>query len=164
MPQHQEDEEDWVDEIVVVGERPERGENGGSSGGGSWLADLFGFDNGGFDWGDVGIQQQHPGQLEVSVLGVTGGVPLNDESAPTIGVTIGVDINPSDGSVGIGPATGVSYDPDPSLGFSADGPSLQYQQEVPSPYGGLGYYPIEGGRCWRELLRSAAWVSTGALS
>jgi hypothetical protein len=87
---------------VVIGERRERDESDTVG----FFRDLFGFDNGSFIWGDLGLNSNHPGQVEVAVLGVTGGVPLDGESSPTIGVTIGVDVNPSDGSVGGGTAYG----------------------------------------------------------
>jgi hypothetical protein len=88
--------------VVVIGERRERDESDTVG----FFRDLFGFDNGSFIWGDLGLNSNHPGQVEVAVLGVTGGVPLDGESSPTIGVTIGVDVNPSDGSVGGGTAYG----------------------------------------------------------
>jgi len=64
MPQHQEEEEDWVDEIVVVGERPERGENGGSSGGGA------------SPYGGLGYYPIEEGDVGENYFGLPPGSPL----------------------------------------------------------------------------------------
>jgi len=70
---------------------------------------------------------------------------MNDQEVPVIGVSGGLDPDPRDGNVGVGLDTGVSYNPDVGRGLGTEGANVTYYVDVPSPYGGIGYYPVPGG-------------------
>lgn len=111
---------------------------------GFW-SDLFGFDGGGFSWGNVGIDHEHDGHIIYSLFGLSYGDSLNSDDSNLFGVSGGLDVNPRDGSVGIGLDSGVSYDPNSGPGLSEPGPSMGYYFAIPSPNGGVNYYQIPGG-------------------
>jgi len=61
-----------------------------------------------------------------------------------VGVSGGLDLNITDGSVGVG-VNGVSYDPSLEPGFNGNYFEPGYYYEIPSPTGGIGPYPVPGG-------------------
>lgn len=154
MPQDPGNDVTTVEEIVITGIKHENTE---SDTVGFWR-DLLGFDKGSFSFSDIGLDSSHPGQVEVAIGGVTGGFPVNPDDSPTIGVSAGLEVDPSDGKVSLGLSNGISYNPDPSSGLSSDGLSVSYQTDVPSPYGGLGYYPVPGGDVGEAYFGPPPWV------
>jgi hypothetical protein len=138
-PQDPSDNVTTVDEVVITGIKSSESDSAG------FWRDFFGFDSGSFRLSDFGLDFSHAGEVEVSIGGVTGGFPVNPDDSPTIGASAGLDVDPSDGRVPVGLSNGISYNPDPSTGLSTDGLSASYLINVPSPHGGLGYYPVPGG-------------------
>lgn len=137
MPQDERENVTTVEEIVVIG-------NIASDTAGFWR-DLLGFDKGSFSFSHIGLNSGHPGQVEVAIGGVTGGFPVNPDDSPTIGVSAGLEVDPSDGKVSVGLSNGISYIPKPSSGLSSDGLTVTYRVDVPYPVGGVGAYPVPGG-------------------
>ena len=126
-----------LDDVIVTGTRraPESSD-------GSWLRDFFGFDSGRFLLSDFGIGGSS--HLVISGAGGTVAIPLDEEGRPMIGVQIGVDINVTDGDVGVSVGPGVGLD-SPEPGPYVDGLTAGYWWTVPETGGGLGLYPVPGG-------------------
>lgn len=111
---------------------------------GFW-SDLFGFDGGGFSWGNVGIDHEHDGHIIYSLFGLSYGDSLNSDDPNLVGFAFGADVDPTDGNVSIGPDSGVHYDPNSGPGLSDPGLSMGYYFGIPSPNGGINFYQRPDG-------------------
>ncbi len=61
-----------------------------------------------------------------------------------IGVSGGVDVDPTDGTVGVG-VNDVQYDPGMTAGYNGNPLEPGYYVEIPGMGGGVGAYDVPGG-------------------
>lgn len=128
-----------VDDVVVTGQRRIQEAPG-------FFADLFGFDSGGFSWGDIGLSGGGGnGHVVGQVAGLGIAVPVDENGRTMVGAEIGVDIDPSDGNVVPSVPNGLSYNPSLDPGFNVGPTSVSYWAEVPYTGGGIAQYPVPGG-------------------
>ncbi len=105
-----------------------------------WIKDGLGFD------GQFWFQGPGPGgHVVISGGGGAVAIPLDEDGRPHVGATVGADIDPRDGRVGVGVAPSVSWDGSVSSGPYAQAGSVGYWAEVPYTGGGIGMYPVPGG-------------------